>query len=47
MINHETELKLQAYLDGELSAGEAKAIADLFGRDAGAQALYQELRITQ
>ncbi len=47
MINHETELKLQAYLDGELSAGEAKAIADLLGRDAGAQALYQELRITQ
>ena len=44
MINHETELELQAYLDGELSAGEAKAIADLLGRDAGAQALYQELR---
>ena len=45
MINHEKELKLQAYLDGELSAGEAKAVADLLGRDAGAQALYQELRI--
>ena len=44
MINHETELKLQAYLDGELAAGEAKAIADLLARDAGAQALYQELR---
>jgi len=47
MINHETELKLQAYLDSELSAGEAKAIADLLGRDAGAQALYQELRIAK
>jgi anti-sigma factor RsiW len=47
MINHETELKLQAYLDGELSAGEAKAIADLLGRDAGVQALYQELSIAQ
>ena len=47
MINHETELKLQAYLDGELSAGEAKAIADLLGRDAGAKALYQELRIAK
>src|SRR6266699_574078 len=47
MINHETELKLQAYLDGELPTGEAKAVADLLGRDAGAQALYQELRITQ
>ena len=47
MINHETELKLQAYLDGELPAGEAKAIADLLGRDAGAKALYQELRIAK
>ena len=47
MINHETELKLQAYLDGELPAREAKAIADLLGRDAGAQALYQELRIAK
>ena len=47
MINHETELKLQAYLDGELSAGEAKAIAGLLGSDASAQALYQELRIAK
>ena len=47
MIDHETELKLQAYLDGELPAREAKAIADLLGRDAGAQALYQELRIAK
>jgi anti-sigma factor RsiW len=47
MINHQTELKLQAYLDGELSAREAKAVADLLGRDAGAQALYQELRIAK
>ena len=47
MINHETELKLQAYLDGELSEAEAKGIADLLGCDAGAQTLYQELRITQ
>jgi anti-sigma factor RsiW len=47
MITHETELKLQAYLDGELPAGEANVIADLLGRDAGAQALYQELRIAK
>src|SRR5881296_2996806 len=47
MINHETELKLQAYLDGELSPGEAKTVADLLRRDAGAQALYQELRIAK
>jgi len=37
MINHETELKLQAYLDSELSAASQKAIADLLGRDAGAR----------
>jgi len=47
MINHEKELKLQAYLDGELSADEAKATADLLGRDAGAQALCQELRVAK
>jgi len=47
MINHEKELKLQAYLDGELPADEANAIADLLGRDAGAQALYQELRVAK
>jgi len=47
MINHETELKLQAYLDGELSEAQAKGIADLLGCDAGAQTLYQELRIAK
>jgi len=47
MINHETELKLQAYLDGELPAGEAKAITDLLERDASAQRTYQELRSTR
>ena len=47
MIDHETELKLQAYLDGELSSGEAKAIAGMLGRDVCAQGLYQELRIAQ
>jgi anti-sigma factor RsiW len=47
MINHETELKLQAYLDGELPASETKAIADLLEHDASAQGLYQELRSTR
>jgi anti-sigma factor RsiW len=44
MINHETALKVQAYLDGELPTGEANSIAEFLGRDAGAQALYQELK---
>jgi anti-sigma factor RsiW len=38
---------LQAYLDGELSPGETKAIADLLESDAGAQGLYQELKIAR
>ncbi len=33
MINHETELKLQAYLDGELSSSEAMAVGELAARD--------------
>ena len=44
MINHQTELKLQAYLDGELSPGEVRAITHLLESDAGAQGLYQELK---
>ena len=47
MINHETELKLQAYLDGELSPGEAKAVEDLTNRDADAWALFEELKLTK
>ena len=47
MINHETELKLQAYLDGELSSGEAKAVEDLSTHDADARALFEELKLTK
>jgi len=42
----EVQLKLQAYLDGELSSGEAKAVADLIARDAEARALLAELTHT-
>ena len=47
MINHETELKLQAYLDGELSPGEAKPVEDLTNRDADAWALFEELKLAK
>jgi len=47
MINHQTQLKVQAYLDGELSAGEARAVEELMRSDADAQALHQELRIAR
>jgi len=47
MINHQTQLKVQAYLDGELSAGEARAVEELLRSDAAAQELHQELRIAR
>ena len=40
------ELKLQAYFDGELPEGEAQEVAQWLGRDAGAQALLSELKVT-
>jgi anti-sigma factor RsiW len=41
------ELKLQAYLDGELSAGEAREVAEWLTRDRDAQALFAELTATR
>ncbi len=47
MISHETEVKLQAYLDGELSPGEARAVEDLSNRDSDVSALFEELKLTK
>jgi anti-sigma factor RsiW len=47
MINHETELKLQACLDGELSSAEAHKISRFLDSDASARALYEELKATR
>ena len=47
MINHDTELKLQALLDGELSAGDATRIGDLVARDPEARSLIEELKATR
>ena len=47
MINHETELKLQAYLDGELSSSEAMAVGELAARDQEVRSLVEELRATR
>ncbi len=47
MINHETELKLQAFLDDELSAREAKGASELLTRDAEARSLFEELKTTR
>jgi len=42
----ELELKLQSYLDGELSSGEARDVAAAINSDPEAQALVRELKTT-
>jgi anti-sigma factor RsiW len=46
MINYESQLKLQAYLDGELPAREAAEVKDWLARDQEATALLEEFRGT-
>jgi anti-sigma-K factor RskA len=45
-MDSELQLKVQAYLDGELPLGEARQIEDRLGRDAQAQSLLAELKMT-
>ncbi len=45
-MNREFELKLQAYLDGELGAREARQVEAQVSTDAEAQGLLAELRMT-
>jgi len=42
-MNQDLQLKLQAYLDGELPSGEAQAVRDLLATDAAARNLLVEL----
>ena len=46
-MKQEMELKLLAYVDGELSAREAKGLADAIAGDQEAQALVAELRLSK
>lgn len=46
-MKHETELKIQAHLDGELSPTEAQQITELIRRDTEARALYESLAATR
>ena len=46
-MKQDLQLNLQAYLDGELSSGEAKAVADLVAQDADTRALLAELTNTR
>jgi anti-sigma factor RsiW len=43
----ETALRLQAHLDGELPPDEAREMVALLERDAGARALFDELKATR
>ncbi len=47
MITHDTELKLQAYLDGELSGTDAAEVEGWLAQDADGRALLAELRNTK
>jgi len=46
-MNQDLQLKLQAYLDGELAPGEAKAVTAWLAQDADARALLAELTQTR
>jgi anti-sigma factor RsiW len=46
-MDYETQLRLQAYLDGELPEREEGEVAGLLSRDQEAAALAQELRNTR
>ena len=46
-MNEETKIKLQAYLDGELSNSEAREISELLSKDRDAQALLAELQFVK
>jgi len=47
VIDFDAQLKLQAFLDGELPKGEASKVADWLARDREAAALLEELRNTR
>ncbi len=47
MMDYDAQLKLQAYLDGELPEAEARAVATWLARDREAVALLAELRATR
>ena len=46
-MNRESQLRLQAYLDGELAPAELREITELLAHDREAKALYTELQATK
>ena len=47
MMDYQTQLKLQAFLDGELTGNEAGEVSDWLARDGEAAKLATELRQTR
>ncbi|MCL5098265.1 MAG: hypothetical protein M1608_12210 [Candidatus Omnitrophica bacterium] len=45
-MNIDSQLKLQAYLDGELKAGQTRQVAEWLDKDPEARALFAELQHT-
>ncbi len=46
-MNHDLQIKLQAYLDGELPEREARRVGDWMTNDPEARALVSELKMTR
>ena len=46
-MDYEAQLKLQAFLDGELAEGKAREVSEWVARDREAAALVEELRNTR
>ena len=46
-MNDETKIKLQAFLDGELSEREARQISELLESDAEAKSFFSELQFVK
>jgi anti-sigma factor RsiW len=46
-MNRDTQLKVQAYLDNELSAGDARSVSKLISDDLAIRDLYAELKNTK
>ncbi len=46
-MNHEDQLKLQAYLDNELTSAQSRRVAAWLARDPEAKSLYQQLQSTR
>ena len=47
MMDHETQLRLQSFLDAELEAGRTNEMTALLSREPAARTLFEELKTTK